>query len=388
MQQVVPNERGVVAHRPAMSERREVLAEVDGVAAHLVSLEVLRLHVRHRPRELDVGKKEGTVVAAGLSLVVEQGVEDVCLQRIVRRRETFDERPHPDQVVSAHLRVVRVGVGVWCQLGEISVDEVGVGAQVRLALQKGVHLLEQESAVYVEFAEAAALLRSEVGKDQFDQLVVVRAVESREQSAAAAGGQFDAPVAENPVERRFLEPAQIVVVFRGEADEGSAGDAIRVEAGWKVWLLARHLLALVSKMKAKFMPDPFQCPIGVAVVGGQPLAPFDQVAEIRRFHSLTPLREDVLQLSGLAGILVMQRVIEVIIFGTGNKLLQGSRPILGESEGFDISDGIGRDGRTGNHRSVSGDEDSEGQEKVFHRTEASHALVFYRMAVRILTWQG
>ena len=63
------------------------------VAAHLVALQIPRLHVGHRPRELDVGQKQGAVVAAGLPLVVEQGVEDVCLERVMRRGEILDERP-------------------------------------------------------------------------------------------------------------------------------------------------------------------------------------------------------------------------------------------------------------------------------------------------------
>ena len=58
----------------------------------------------------------------------------------------------------------------------------------------------------VEFAKSTALLRTEIGQDQLDQIFVVWTIESRQQGTAAAGRQLDAPLAENPVQRRVVEP--------------------------------------------------------------------------------------------------------------------------------------------------------------------------------------
>ena len=82
----------------------------------------------------------------------------------------------------------------------------------------------------------------------------------------------------------------------------------------------------------------------------------------------------------------MQRVVKVVVFGAGNKLLQGTRPVPCQGERLDISDGVGRSGRTDDHRNVSGDEDTEGQEKVLLRkAKVSHALVLSVKAARRLT---
>ena len=340
MQQEVADQRRVVADRAATGETGEVLTKIDRPTSDVVELEITRFHVGRRARQLDVGQKQAAVVAARLALVVEQCIEDVCLQRVVRRREILDERPHLLEMGSADRRVIHVGIAVGSELRQVGVDEVRVRAQVGLLLEQLVHLRKQQGAVDVEFAELATLLRAEVGQDQVDEPFVVGPVEPREQGATAAGGQLDAAFAKNPVEGRVLEAGQIVLMRRRVTNEGLARHALRIEAGRQVRLLTGRLLALVAEMDPQFAAEPGESPLRVAIVGEQPLATLDQVAQPGRLRPLCPTFEHVAELVLLASVLVVQGVIEVIFLGAGNELLEDFRAIFGQGKRLDKADHV------------------------------------------------
>lgn len=93
-------------------------------------------------------------------------------------------------------------------------------------------------------------------------------------------------------------------------------------------------------MDSQFATEPGERPLRVAIVGEQPLATLDQVAQPGRFRPLGPTVEHVAEFFLLAGVLVVQCVIEVVFLGAGDELLEDFRAIFGQSKRLDESDRV------------------------------------------------
>ena len=94
-------------------------------------------------------------------------------------------------------------------------------------------------------------------------------------------------------------------------------------------------------MDPQFAAEPGERALRVAIVGQQPLATLDQVAQPGGLRPLGPTVEHVAELVLLARVLVVQRVIEVVLFGAGNELLEDFRAIFGQGKRLDKSDRVG-----------------------------------------------
>jgi hypothetical protein len=120
--------------------------------------------------------------------------------------------------------------------------------------------------------------------------------------------------------------------------EDLAGDFGLIEAGGQVGLLVTHLL-LVVVADAEAFDEVFERALRIALVVEDGLAVFDDAALLVFIGSaFAPLVEDVVELRGVADVLIMEGVEEIILLGAGNELTEGFFTVGGEGEALDEAD--------------------------------------------------
>ena len=119
-----------------------------------------------------------------------------------------------------------------------------------------------------------------------------------------------------------------------------AGDHVLVQAGRQVGLLVQPL-ALVIELQAQPLADELQGFVRALGVGQQSLPILDLADARRVLEPIDPGGEQFVDLVELLGVLEVEAVVVIVVFGPRNQLLQRDRAVLGQGEILQVAD-LGR----------------------------------------------
>jgi hypothetical protein len=297
--EVAADQRLVVADRRQSGDGVEVRGEVGGGLVRLGPLEQGLGHVRLAARQAQVFQEQGAVGGDLRAVEGEAVVQDVGLQRVVRRGQPADEGQQPVEVGPGGGRVAPpVLVGPRVELGDPGVDERRVVEQVGPRAEQVLQLGERQLPVDGERAELRRVLRAQVGGDEARQVVDVRPGEPLQEQPAAfpvegLGGE--------PVEGRILERVEAAVAGEGAELQCLPCDEFLVQRRRQVRGGAGPH-ALVVEADAEPVAEVVQRPLRVAGVGQQGVPGLDLGEPRRLAEALQPRSCQGLGLVELLGV--------------------------------------------------------------------------------------
>ena len=352
VEEVVADKFFVVVDGRRTDERiAEVGVEVAPVG--VVGAEELLVDVGQAARELQVGEEALAIIDALFAVVIEAEVKNAGFEGLVR----FDACREGPYAVEPGLALgfveFEVHIGAGGQFAQVGVDEAGAPAVLGFQF---IELREQKLAMNRQIAKTDERLRFEVRIQRGDEVRHIGALELLQHGAALIRRERHL-IANERRERVLREALEAAVVVQGIAQEDLAADFGRIEAGGQVGLRIRHL-ALVIVADAEALDEVFQRALRVLLVAEDGLAIQNDAARlvfVRR--ALPPLVEQVVELRGVADVLIMQRVEEIILLRARHEFPEGLFPIRRESEALNEADFVFGEGREGQE---------EGKEERFH----------------------
>ncbi len=332
----------VVLHGWQRGGRGEVGVQV-GLLVGLVVLEILGPHVMDDSGQLQVGHEAVLVVHAAAAVQQEAVIQHVGLERVVHRRQARDKGPQPFQVLQPGLRVVLPAeVGTGLKLVKVGGDEGAVVEQAGVEFEQFVELRQQQLLVDGHRAEPPAVLVAQVGQHHLRKGRKGRVGHPRQQVAAPGGADVQLG---QPGQGGVLEAVGRVAVFaQRPLGQRLTRDRLGVQFGRQARLASQDL-ALVVELDVEPADEEVQAARMVLRVAQQGLPVLHDGVALVVPVAADPLGDHLPGLVQIAGVLVVQDVVVVILLGARDQLLQGCLAVLGQGEVFDVPDLPGLKGR-------------------------------------------
>ena len=333
--QVAPHQRLVVSHGRQQRNVLEVGGQIGGMPTVVVQFHELRVHVGRAARCLQVGQERRLVVNALGAIQDQSVIQHVGLERVVDGGQPLDEAPQPAKIRPTLGRVtLPIDVRVGVQLGQVDVDEVLLVEQILFQLQALVQLRQQQLPVNPKATESSAVLIAQVVDHQLRQLWIVGPLQPFQQVPSAIRRQFGR---DQPVQGLVFARLQVRMLGEGPAEQCRARDQVLVQTGRQVGLLVQPL-TLVIELQSQPLADELQGCIRALAVGQQGL-PVLNLADARRvLVPVDPGGEQRIDLVVLLGVLEVEAMVVIVVFGARNQLLQRHGAVLGQGEIFQIAD--------------------------------------------------
>ena len=354
VEEVVTDEGFIVADGRCDEQRiTEIGVEVAPGAAVDV-FKGARVGVAELAGELEVAEEALGIIDAFFAVVIEAEVEDAGFERVVRRRQRAGEGVDAVEP-SLTLRFVEfeVHIGAGGQFAQVDVNEGGVGEMLVFQL---VELGEQKLAMDRQIAKTDTRLGLEVRTKRGDEIRHIGPLELLQHAAALIGCERHL-IANECGESVLREALETTVVAEGVLEEDLAADFRWVEArgqvGLRIWQLA-----LVVVADAEALDEVFERALRITFVAEDGLAVQNDAAGfdfVRR--ALAPLVEEGVELRGIAEVLIMEGVEEIIFLRARHELTEGLFTIRREGEALDEADFVFGEGR---------ERQEEGEEERFH----------------------